>query len=167
MWWCAEFQGLSSIGAHLIAERCHCFGQQYTNKQILNSAAKTGSWLSETWHVSSLRKPVFHFLSHWMGYDRGDSFPFDFLNQMEIHLVKNWKENCDHDHIPFSLKGKGNIVFSVWLSEIWRVFRHQFRAPLIPLSTIVFCAGVRSFRGCAQLGYTWLQIDASVSDNNT
>ena len=27
---------------------------------------------------STLRKLVFHFLSHWMGYDRGDSFPIDF-----------------------------------------------------------------------------------------
>ena len=24
------------------------------------------------------RKLYFNFLSHWMGYDRGDSFPFDF-----------------------------------------------------------------------------------------
>ena len=31
------------------------------------------------------------------------------LNQTEIHLVK---ENCHLDHIPFNLKGNGNIVFS-------------------------------------------------------
>ena len=36
------------------------------------------------------------------------------LNQMEFHLVQNRKENCDNDHIPFNLKGIGNIVFSVW-----------------------------------------------------
>ena len=47
-----------------------------------------------------------------MGYDPGDSFPFD-LNQMEIHLVQNRKENCHYDHIPFNEKGNGNIVFSV------------------------------------------------------
>ena len=35
------------------------------------------------------------------------------LNQMEFHLVQNWKENCHYDHIPFNLKGKGNPVFSV------------------------------------------------------
>ena len=46
-----------------------------------------------------------------MGYDRGDSFPFD-LNQMEFHLVQNRNENCHHDHIPFNVKGKGNIVCS-------------------------------------------------------
>ena len=35
------------------------------------------------------------------------------LNQMEIHLVQNRKENCHHDHIPFNVKGNGNIFFSV------------------------------------------------------
>ena len=35
------------------------------------------------------------------------------LNQMEFNLVQNRKENCNHDHIPFNLKGNGNIVFSV------------------------------------------------------
>ena len=49
-----------------------------------------------------------------MGYDRGDSFPFDFLNQMEFHLVQNRKENCHHDHIPLNVKGNGILVFSVW-----------------------------------------------------
>ena len=34
-------------------------------------------------------------------------------NQMKFHLVKNWKQNCHHDHIPFNLKGNRNIVFSV------------------------------------------------------
>ena len=35
------------------------------------------------------------------------------LNQMELRLVQNRKENCHHDHIPFNVKGNGNIVFSV------------------------------------------------------
>ena len=48
-----------------------------------------------------------------MGYDRGDSFPFDFLNQMDFHLVQNQKENCHHDHIPFNSKGNGIRVLSV------------------------------------------------------
>ena len=48
-----------------------------------------------------------------MGYDRGDSFPFDF----EVHLVQNRKENCYHDHIPFDLKGNGMLVFSVHVSS--------------------------------------------------
>ena len=36
------------------------------------------------------------------------------LNQMELHLVQNGKEKCHHDHIPFNLKGNGNIVFSLY-----------------------------------------------------
>ena len=48
-----------------------------------------------------------------MGYDRGDSFPFDFLNQMDFHLVQNRKENSHHNRIPFKVKGNANIVFSV------------------------------------------------------
>ena len=48
-----------------------------------------------------------------MGYDRGDSFPFDF-NQMEIYSVKNRKENCHQDRIPLNLKGNGILVFSVY-----------------------------------------------------
>ena len=38
-----------------------------------------------------------------MGYDRGDSLPFDFLKQMELHLVQNRKENCG------SFGGEGDI----------------------------------------------------------
>ena len=53
-----------------------------------------------------------------MGYDRGDSFPFDFLNHIEFHLVQNRKENCHYDHILFNLKGNGNIIFSVYAAVI-------------------------------------------------
>ena len=62
---------------------------------------------------STLRKLYFRFLSHWMGCDRGDSFPFDFLNQIKFHLVQNRNQSCHHDHIPFNVKGIGSIVFSV------------------------------------------------------
>ena len=33
-----------------------------------------------------------------MGYDRGDSFPFDF-EPNGIPFVQNQKENCHHDRI--------------------------------------------------------------------
>ena len=36
---------------------------------------------------------------------------FSVLNQMEIHLVQNLKENCHHDHIPFNVKGEGKYSF--------------------------------------------------------
>ena len=70
-----------------------------------------------------LVKLYFQFLSHWMGYDRGDSFPFDFLNQMEFHLVQNQKKNCHHDHIPFNLKGTGNIIFQSISGNAPRILR--------------------------------------------
>ena len=47
-----------------------------------------------------------------MEYDHGDSFPFN-CNQVEFQLVQNRMEN---DHIPFNLKGKGNLVFSVYVT---------------------------------------------------
>ena len=41
-----------------------------------------------------------------MGYDRGDSFPFDFGPNGIPFGSENQKENCYHDHIPFNMKGK-------------------------------------------------------------
>ena len=41
---------------------------------------------------------------------------------MEFHLVQNRKEKCHHDHIPFNLKGNGNIVFSVYYMETVDIF---------------------------------------------
>ena len=40
------------------------------------------------------------------------------LNQMDFLLVQNRKENCHHDHIPFNLKGNGNIVFSMYALKL-------------------------------------------------
>ena len=39
---------------------------------------------------------------------------FSIVNQMEFHLVQNRKENCQHDHISFNVKGNGDIVFSMY-----------------------------------------------------
>ena len=47
-----------------------------------------------------------------MGYDRGDSFPFDFEPNGFLFGSENRKENCHHDHIPFNVKGKEDLVFS-------------------------------------------------------
>ena len=47
-----------------------------------------------------------------MGYDRGDSFPFDYEpNGIPISLKS--KENCLRDHIPLNVKGNGNSFLSV------------------------------------------------------
>ena len=40
----------------------------------------------------------FHFLPNWVECDRGENFPFDFV-QMEFHLVQDRKANYYHDHI--------------------------------------------------------------------
>ena len=45
-----------------------------------------------------------------MGYDRGDSCPFDF-EPNGIPFGSNREENCHHDHIPINMKGNGNIVY--------------------------------------------------------
>ena len=63
-----------------------------------------------------------NFLSHWLGYDRGDSFPFD-LKPNGILFGLNRNENCHHHHIPFNVKIIGNIVFSVWTFQLkkWKL----------------------------------------------
>ena len=75
----------------------------------------------------TLRKLFFHFLSQWMGYDRGDSFIFNFKPN-GIHLVQNRKENCHHNYIPFIVKGNGKIVFSVYMyvSKLSSTMRNNY-----------------------------------------
>ena len=48
-----------------------------------------------------------------MGYDGGDSFPFDFKPDGFLFGLK-YKGKLFHHHIPFNMKGNGNIVFSVY-----------------------------------------------------
>ena len=48
-----------------------------------------------------------------MGYDRGDSFPFDFEGN-GIPFGSKLKGKLSPDHIPFNVKGIGCIVFSVY-----------------------------------------------------
>ena len=81
-------------------------------------------------------------LLHWENYT-SNSFHIEWdkivvtdflsiLNQMEIHLVQNRMENCRHDHIPFDVKGNGNVVFSVNMQSVnysinifWSTSRQQ------------------------------------------
>ena len=52
-----------------------------------------------------------------MGYDCGDSFPFDFEPNGIPFGSENRNENCHHDHVPFNVEGNGNIVFSVCMLD--------------------------------------------------
>ena len=122
----------------------------------------------------TLRKIYFHFLSHWMGYDRGDSFPFD-LEPNGFPFGSKWKtvtQNCNHDHIPFNVKGKGMQVFSVLHRFTLRAHRHyespewsviqfgnafQNFNPRIKCSASFYCSIVRG-RGRVRESwyYVWL-----------
>ena len=44
-----------------------------------------------------------------MEYDRGDSFPFDFDSHETPFGSKSKGKLFHHDHIPFDLKGSGNL----------------------------------------------------------
>ena len=46
-----------------------------------------------------------------MVYDRGDSFPFDFVTNGIQFGSENRKENYHHDHIPFNFEKKWNDSF--------------------------------------------------------
>ena len=48
------------------------------------------------------------------------------LNQLELHLAQNRKENCHHDHIPFNVKGNENVVFSVDISRRHEILKTAY-----------------------------------------
>ena len=57
-----------------------------------------------------LRNLCFHFLSHWMGYDRGDSFPFDF----------------EPKGFPLGSKSKGKLLSWSYPMQCERNLKHSF-----------------------------------------
>ena len=57
-----------------------------------------------------------------MGYDRGDSFPFDFKPKRISFGSESKGKQCHHDHILFDLKGNGNVVFSVYAYFAYKAF---------------------------------------------
>ena len=68
------------------------FGAHWQKKK--DSSTRKGVFLNENKYglvASILKKLVFHFLSNWMEYDRGDSFPFD----------------CEPNGMPLGSKSKG------------------------------------------------------------
>ena len=62
---------------------------------------------------STLRELYFHFLSHLMGYDRGDSFPFDF-EPNGILFVSKSKGKLSPRSYPIQCERKWNTSFSVY-----------------------------------------------------
>ena len=73
-----------------------------------------------------LRKLVFHFLSNLMGYDRGDSFPFDFEPD-GISFDSRSKGKPSSRSYPIQCESKrGNIVFSVQYRMYGGHFTEQF-----------------------------------------
>jgi len=58
----------------------------------------------------TLRKLCFHFLSNWIGYDRGDNFPFKF----------------EPNGIPFDSKSKGKLSPLSYPIQCERKWKHSF-----------------------------------------
>ena len=65
----------------------------------------------------TLRKLVFHFLSHWMGYDREDSFPFDF----------------EPNGFPFGSESKGKLFPRLYPIQFERKWNTSFLSVRIVL----------------------------------
>ena len=86
-----------------------------------------------------------------------------------IYIISHslWKENCHHDHIPFTVKGNGTngtqcIGFYLWppgQNDTERlgclgIIGDQFRASLKPLNTID-CSDARGVSGWPSNGFPW------------
>ena len=70
-----------------------------------------------TFHAQ--RKLYFHFLSHWMGYDRGDSFSSDFKpNGIQFGSKSKEKQSPQPYHIRFERKWKYSFL-SVGHVHFW------------------------------------------------
>ena len=83
-------------------------------------------------HGCTLRKLCFHFLSHWMGYDRGDSFPFGF----------------EPNGVPFGLKSKEKPSPRSYPILCERKWKFSFlsvlpRVGVLPKTTAIRRAAVR------------------------
>ena len=67
-----------------------------------------------------------------MGYDRGDSF--------EPNGISNPFKNCHHDHIPFTMKGNGTIVFWAYVQTfIEDAFIEELKTLIVDDTTPATC----------------------------
>ena len=79
-----------------------------TNKQLEFSSLihQQSAFVS----APTLRKLYFHCLTHWMGYNRGDSFPFDFEPNGNIFGSKS-KGKLSPQSYPIQCEGKWKYNF--------------------------------------------------------
>ena len=86
----------------------------------------------------TLRKLFFHFLSHLMGYDRGDSFPFDFGPNRIPFGSKNQNENFHHDQFVRQKAGSagGNYNWFIQAGGNGFIMRHPSRAAIFVSSRL-------------------------------
>ena len=75
---------------------------------------------------SALRKLYFHFLTHWMKYDRGDSF-LSNLNEIDFHFGSKSKGKLSTRSYPIQCERKWNTSFlsAVSISTLHRL--HEFK----------------------------------------
>ena len=95
------------LNNNLADYRCHITFVMCQFSKISRTMLRMSAGFSYT------EKTIFPFPFKLNGMWSWWQFSLRFFNQMEFHLVHNRKENCHHDHIPFNVKGNGNIVFSV------------------------------------------------------
>ena len=97
----------------------------------------------------TLKKLYFHFLSNWMGYDRGDSFPFDFEPNGILFGSKS-KGNLSPG--PYPIQYERNWEYS-FLSVVKLLLRQQRR--VLSFSMAVwgsnYCIGINLCRGISPI----------------
>ena len=104
-----------STGPHDAEREATSLGQLHARSRLFS---QPGVWCSSKFDertavagvISTLRKTFFHFLSNRMGYDRGDSFPFDF----------------EPNEILFGSKSKGKLSPRSYPIQCERKWKHNF-----------------------------------------
>ena len=110
---CEHFQHICSW-SNKISSKLFIFTVNFNSLQLNNEHHK---WFTVFFHnvrkhinanekkyLLPLRKLDFQFLSNWMGYDRGNSLPFDF----------------EPNRFPFLSKFKGKTVTTILSHSIWK-----------------------------------------------
>ena len=94
--------------------------------------------------IPALRKLDFHFLSHWVGCDRGDSFPF----------------NSEPNGIPFGSKSNGKLSPRFYPIQCERKWKSSFLSVAQLCQTLFTPTTVSAF---VYTNTSWLTISLEVS----